>query len=133
MIDIDAWPAVVKLSFVMVPVVVCFSGVAMNVYITLSRDYKIACSSITSNPDIESLKVLWGGSSFKWRYLLICAIGWLVAFPGLKLRRGRLDADELKAFPPDLKRRLVMSLWLTMIGFGWMAVVVLLIKLSRME
>jgi len=31
-----------------------------------------------------------------------------------------LDLDELKAFPTHLKKRLVISAWLSMSGFIWL-------------
>jgi len=67
-INIDAWPAIVKLLLIVVPFAISMVGVAMNVYITLSRDYHAVCSAITTNPYLESLKVAWGTSSFKWRF-----------------------------------------------------------------
>jgi len=132
-INIDAWPMVIKLPFVIIPVVIALSGAVMNAYITMSRDYEVVCSSITTNPYLEVLKSTWGVSSFKWRYFLVGAIGGLVTFPQFVLRRGQLDVAELKAFPPNLKRRLAISAWLTIIGFGWMAVAALLLKLSKMR
>lgn len=131
MINLDAWPMVIKLPFLIVPVVIALSGAVMNACITLSRDYKVVCSSVTTNPYIESLKNTWGASSFKWRYFLVGAIGGLVTFPQFVLRRGQLDANELGAFPPNLKRKLAISSWLIIIGFGWMVVAALLLKLSE--
>ncbi|MNM71751.1 hypothetical protein D3C81_834240 [compost metagenome] len=130
-IDMDAWLLVVRILFAVMPLLIALVGVAMNVYVTLTRDYEIACSSITSNPFIENLKVTWGASHFKWRFCLVCAIGGLVNFPGSALRRGQLDAAELKAFPTGLKRRLAISLWLTLIGFGWMTVIALAMEVSK--
>lgn len=133
MIDVDSWPLVLKLSFVVAPVVIALLGVAINIYSTVTRDYHVICSSITSSPYIEGLKVTWGASHLKWRFCLVCAIGGIVNFPGSALRRGQLDADELNAFPPKLKRRLALSLWLTLTGFSWMVLAATLIKLSKLE
>nr|WP_314614730.1 hypothetical protein [uncultured Pseudomonas sp.] len=131
MINLDAWPMVIKLPFLIFPLVIALSGAVMNACITLGRDYEVVCSSVTTNSYIESLKNTWGSSSFKWRYFLVGAIGGLVTFPQFVLRRGQLNADELRAFPPNLKRRLAISSWLIIIGFGWMVIAALLLKLSR--
>ncbi|WP_264312705.1 hypothetical protein [Pseudomonas putida] len=131
MTDIHAWPAIVKLLFLVVPFLISMVGVAVIAYTTLSRDYHVVCSAITSDPHVEALKVTWGASTIKWRMLLICAIGWLFVFPKLALRRGQLSADELNEFPPNLRRRLVVSLWLTAIGFVGMAIFTLLLELSK--
>ncbi|QPN43243.1 hypothetical protein I5S86_16935 [Priestia aryabhattai] len=133
MMSFDAWPVAVKLTFLIMPFVISLAGIAMNVYITLTRDYDVVCSSITSNSYVEALKVTWGTSSFKWRFLLVCTIGNLINFPGFVLRRGQVDAEELKAFPAALKRRLAISAWLTIIGFGWLTVAALVMKFSKMN
>jgi hypothetical protein len=132
-IDIDAWPAALKLSFVLMPFVISLSGVSISAYIALTRNYEIVCSSIESNSYIESLKIAWGGSSFKWRLMLVCAIGGVVTFPGFVLRRGQLDADELKVFPPKLKRWLAVSAWLIIIGFGWLMLAACVIEISKVK
>jgi len=129
--DIHAWPAMVKLLLIAVPCFVCMVGVAINVYTTLSRDYHVVCDSITTSPYMEMLKVTWGSSTFKWRVLLMCAIGGLVIFPGRALRLGQLSPDELKAFPPNLRLRFLVALWLTAVGFIGAAAVTLVLELSK--
>ncbi|MBC3485798.1 hypothetical protein HU750_08950 [Pseudomonas sp. SWRI50] len=129
--DINTWPIAVKLSFVIMPFVISMSGFAMSAYIALTRHYQVVCSSVTSNSYIECLKVTWGGSCFKWRLMLVCAIGGLVTFPWFVLRRGQVDAEELKKFPPKLKRWLAVSTWLAIIGFAWMVFAGLVIKISK--
>lgn len=133
MTDINAWPAIVKLLFIVVPFFISMVGVAIIAYITSTRDYHVICAAITSVPALEALKVTLGTSTFKWRLVLICTIGWLVVFPGRALRRGQLTAGELKAFPPRLKRKLVVALWLTTVGFTGMAIFTLVLEFSKVK
>ncbi|GAB1616658.1 hypothetical protein PSN_2395 [Pseudomonas sp. NGC7] len=42
-----------------------------------------------------------------------------------------MDAEELKKFPPKLKRWLAASTWLAIIGFAWMMFAGLVIKISK--
>ncbi|POG11217.1 hypothetical protein BGP84_16290 [Pseudomonas putida] len=121
MIDISTWSSGLKLIILLSPFIVGLPGLVMGAYITLSKDYGTVCSSITSNPYLELLKSTWGNGSFKWRWMLVGAVGGLVSFPWLVLRTGKLDVEELKAFPLSLKRRLVISSWLTVSGFVGMA------------
>ncbi len=127
----EAWPVAMKIMFLVTPLLISMVGVSIILYITLSRDFHAVCSSITSNPYIEAVKVAWGASSLKWRLMLVCNIGGLVTFPGLALRYGKLDINELKAFPPKLKRRLGISAWLLIIGFVWMAAAVAVVEISK--
>lgn len=128
MIDIVAWPAAVKLVILAIPFVVGLPGIAISAFATLTKDYDVACSAITSNPYFENVKRAWGSGTFKWRWMVLCTVSGLVAFPWVVLRQGKLDADELDAFPREVKRRLTISAWLSMSGFILMVVVWALFK-----
>ena len=120
MIDITGWPAMAKLIFLLSPFVIGLPGILMSAYTTMTKDYSVVCSAITSNPYFEAVKSAWGGGSFKWRWMVVCTASGLLAFPWYPLRTGGLDLEELKAFPPHLKRRLVRSAWLSMCGSIWL-------------
>ncbi|MFV3292301.1 hypothetical protein ACNFBR_26680 [Pseudomonas sp. NY11955] len=131
MMSFETWPVLLKIVFIATPFVISLLGASINLHITLSRDFHVACSAITSNPYLEQVKVVWGTSSLKWRWMLVCNIGGLVTFPGLALRYGKLDIAELKAFPPKLKRRLGISVWLSIIGSTWIVFTVAVLELSK--
>jgi hypothetical protein len=128
MIDITSWPAMAKLILLLSPFVIGVPGVAISAYTTLTKDYDVVCSSITSNPYFQTVKGAWGNSGFKWRWMLVCTVSGLVAFPWVELRAGRLDLNELTAFPLRLKRRLVLSACLSLGGAVWMLVIWALVK-----
>ncbi len=131
--NFESWHIVMKILFLITPFAISLLGVSISLYITLTRDFHIVCSSITSNSYMERLKVCWGTSSLKWRWMLVCSIGGLVTFPSLALRYGKLDIDELKAFPPGLKRRLGISAWLSIVGFTWIVAAVAVLELSKVQ
>lgn len=120
MIDITGWSVLTKLIFLLSPFVIGIPGIVMSAYTTMTKDYHVVCSAITSNPYFETVKSAWGSGSFKWRWMVICTASGLVAFPWYPARRGMLDLDELRAFPTHLKKRLVISAWLSMSGFIWL-------------
>ena len=131
MIDINDWPISAKLILVIGPFVIGLPGPAILACLALRKDYDIACSAIQSNPYLESMKQVWGGRRFKWRWMLICMVAGLITFPRLALYKGTLDPDELKRFPPKLKFKLVLAAWLTLLGCVWMIVAYALIRLSE--
>lgn len=133
LINFESWPVVLKLLFVATPVFLSLLGASINLHITLTRDFHVVCSAITSNPYMERLKISWRTSRLKWRWMLVCSIGGLVTFPWLALRYGKLDIDELKAFPLKLKRKLGVSAWLSIIGFSWMAAAAAIIEFSKAQ
>lgn len=40
---------------------------------------------------------------------------WLMVMPGIALRKGIVSTEDLKAFPADLKRKLIVMQW---VGWG---------------
>ncbi|WP_043199046.1 hypothetical protein [Pseudomonas putida] len=119
MINFDSWSPLLKLAFLIVPFLTGFSGLAINVRIATSRDFQLALSAITSNPYLEQMKPVWGGGSLRSRCLLMSAVSALVTFPRLHLHMGWLDEEELKHFPPYLKRKMAIALWLIFIALLW--------------
>ncbi len=119
MINFENWPPLLKLLFLIVPFVTGFSGLAINVQIAMSRDFKVALSAIISNPYLEQMKPVWGGGSLRSRCLLLSAVSALVTFPRLHLHMGWFDEKELERFPPYLKRKMVIAMWLILLALLW--------------
>ena len=130
MIDINDWSVSAKIILVIGPFVIGLPGPAILAFLMLRKDYDVACSAIQSNPYIESMKQTRDRRRLKWRWMLMCIIAGLITFPGMALRRGKLDADELKRFPAKLKFKLALATWLTLLGCAWMIVAYTLVELS---
>ncbi|MNE00994.1 hypothetical protein D3C80_934200 [compost metagenome] len=128
MIDFESWPPLLKLAFLIGPFAIGISGLAINVQIAMSRDYKVALSAITSNPYLEQMKPVWGGGNLRSRCLLLSTVSALVAFPRLHLYMGWLDEQELKDFPTYLKRKMIIALWLIFIALLWSLIGYVMIK-----
>ncbi|MGB5955835.1 hypothetical protein [Pseudomonas sp.] len=127
MIDFESWSPFWKIVFLVAPFVIGLVGIAINVKISLSRDFNVALLAITSNPYLEQMKPVWGGS-LRSRCLLMSTVSGLVTFPWLHLRLGWLDATELENFPPKLRRKMGAALWLILIASLWGAVGYFIIK-----
>ncbi|MGE8465256.1 MAG: hypothetical protein ACN6QE_03850 [Pseudomonas putida] len=127
MIEFESWPVVLKLSFLLAPFVIGLSGVAIIVRIAITKELKVAISSITTSPYLEQMKIVWGGGSLRSRCLLVSTISGLVIFPGPHVRRGLLSPDEVRNFPSCLKRKMKIAFWLLQVGFFWMLIGCLLI------
>lgn len=131
MIDFDSWPQLVRIAFLAGPFLVGLPGVAMSLYIASTREFHIMLSAIQSSPWFEQQKRGWGIGGLKSRWMLVCFVCGLLLLPGPHIRRGELDINELRNFPRGLKRRMLGSVWLTIIGFTWMLVAFVLIRLSQ--
>jgi len=133
MIDFNSWAVEARWVMLVFPFLFSLAGCAVSAFVAFTKRFEVACSSIQSNPGLEQMKNFWGCGSFRARWLLISFISGILMLPSIHLSRGHLSAEELKAFPPELKRALIISAWLTIIGFVWMAVTYGLIRLSEVD
>lgn len=60
MIGFETWSVILKLSFLIVPFAIALLGASISLHITLTPNFHVVCSAITSNPYIEQLKICWG-------------------------------------------------------------------------
>ncbi|MNE58093.1 hypothetical protein D3C80_1531060 [compost metagenome] len=130
MIDIHAWPLSVQLIFSISPFVISMTGVAISAYVAISREFDIVSSSIRSCAHLESVKQYLGTKNFRARWMVVCAVCGMLTFPEYHIRKGYVEAGELKKIPANIRRRLVLSAWLSIIGFSWLAVGYVLIEFS---
>ncbi|WP_407728937.1 hypothetical protein ACJJU9_15570 [Pseudomonas helleri] len=117
-------------------VVGCLCGaviVCMFVWITLAlriafaqMDLMLGC--LRNCSFIESLAQfkqggLWG------KLLLVGSVSGVVTFPGLYIRRGTVDAEDIRRFPVQLKRRLVFLQWAGIVLISLLFLLVLVSKI----
>ncbi|CAM4127277.1 hypothetical protein ABE525_25280 [Pseudomonas wadenswilerensis] len=131
MINIESWPLGIKIIFGLSPFLVGLTGLMMSAYIACSRDFLVLISAIQSNPWFESQKRSQGTSSFTSRWNLVYSAAGVLICPHLHIRRGLLDAEEFRRFPLPLKRRMLWSVWLTVIGFVWLMIGAGLVQASK--
>lgn len=130
MIDINTWPPGIAIAFGLAPFMIGLSGVAMNTYMACSRDFDNIIASLPNSDRLQQKMPFWGATSFKSRWYLLAAIAAVMIYPKLSVRTGIVDAEDLRTFPPRLRRRLLITAWLVNIGSIWLAIGVALIKLS---
>ncbi|MEG0858508.1 MAG: hypothetical protein RSD81_05470 [Pseudomonas sp.] len=130
MIDINTWPPSIAIAFGLAPFVIAMSGVAMNTYMACSRDFDLIISSLPNTGRLPQRMPFWGATDFKSRWYLLAAIAGVMIYPKRCIRLGVVDAEDLRNFPPRLRRRLLVTAWLVNIGSVWLAIGVALIKLS---
>lgn len=131
MIDINSWPLKVQLAFTVTPLIFMMMGVAISAYVAWSHEFEIVKSSIRSSPYLEQMKNFLGATSYRARWIVVCLAGGLLSFPRYHARRRLVSLEELKAFPKALKRKLVLSTWLVIVGFSWMMVGYALIQFAK--
>ncbi|QPG63651.1 hypothetical protein HFV04_002375 [Pseudomonas sp. BIGb0427] len=131
MIDINTWPPSVAIDFGFAPFVILLSGVVMETYIARSRDFDLVIASLPNSLWLKQQIPFWGTTRLKSRCYLLSTICGAMLYPKLCIRLGMMDAEDLRNFPPRLRRRLLIASWLIIIGSAWMFIGVGLIKLSK--
>ncbi|WP_095162178.1 hypothetical protein [Pseudomonas sp. Irchel 3F5] len=131
MIDINTWPPSVAIAFGFAPFVISLSGVAMETYIARSRDFDLIIASLPNSLWLKQQIPFWGTTRLKSRCYLLSTICGAMLYPKLCIRLGMMDAEDLRNFPPRLRRRLLIASWLIIIGSAWLFIGVGLIKLSK--
>lgn len=64
------------------------------------------------------------------RFVMILKIGGAITCPGPMVRAGEMEAEEIRAFPPHLRKWIKAKIWITIVGFTWGCSVGLIIKLT---
>ncbi|SDQ39240.1 hypothetical protein SAMN05216487_1556 [Pseudomonas sp. UC 17F4] len=131
MIDINTWPPSVAIAFGFAPFGILLSGVAMETHIARSRDFDLIIASLPNSLWLKQQIPFWGTTRLKSRCYLLSTICGAMLYPKLCIRLGMMDAEDLRNFPPRLRRRLLIASWLIIIGSAWLFIGVGLIKLSK--
>ncbi|MNJ38158.1 hypothetical protein D3C77_329990 [compost metagenome] len=133
MIDINAWPPSIVITFGLAPFVIGLSGIALNAYTARSRDFDLIIASLQNSLWLKQQIPFWGTTSLKSRCYLLSAISGAMLYPKLCIRLGVMDAEDLRNFPQRLRRRILLICWLVMIGSVWLALGLVLMKLSPID
>ncbi|KJK18918.1 hypothetical protein [Pseudomonas sp. 2(2015)] len=131
MIDLKAWPLEAQIAFGLTPFVLCLSGIGIGVYIACSRHFKVMLKALENSPWLHQQVNIWGITSVKSRTLVVGSICGALLRPRLGIRKGVLDPVEISEFPLYLKRKMIISSWLSIIGFAWLMMGAGLLKLSN--
>ncbi|WP_217475326.1 hypothetical protein [Stutzerimonas stutzeri] len=127
--DIDTWHPGLAFAFLLAPFVIGLSGVAIGVYIACSRHFDTMLSSFSNSAWAKQQDIL-GTTSPASRFYLVGTLSGALLFPQYLVRKGVLDAGDVKNFPPSLRRLMTVSTWLGFVGMAWLFLSIGLLKLS---
>ncbi|UVJ45118.1 hypothetical protein NVV94_05920 [Pseudomonas sp. LS1212] len=130
MFDFYSWHPGVGFFFMAAPFAIGLIGQAITVYMVY-RDLDEMKAAFPNSILIQNQMNMWAGSGFVARYMQVNVITGAVLLSGFWLRRGELDPDEVRNFPPHLKPRMIWSSWFLGVGLAWLFLAVGLVKLSE--
>ncbi|WP_217474741.1 hypothetical protein [Stutzerimonas stutzeri] len=128
----ETWPLDLQIAFLMAPFVTALSGMAVQAY-TTRRYYDRIISAFPNSLGVKNYQRLWAGFDFVSRFMQVGSTSGFVLWPNIHVRQGSLDPEEVRNFPPEIKRLMVISVSLLFVGFAWLLVGVALLKLSGVE
>ncbi len=127
MTSIDTWSPWVAIFFLGAPILLSAAGTAYSLY--LSHCHIDAIKEALKN---SRYIYIWGPSlgnrGLIWSILEISKITGMVAWPKASIKTGELDPLDLKNFPRNLKRRLIINLTVMTIGLTWMIGIAILLE-----
>ena len=110
--------AVIVCMFVWIVLALRIAFTQMDLMLGLLRN----CSFIESLAKFKQ-GGLWG------KLLLVGSVSGVVAFSGLYVRRGTVDAEDIRRIPVQLKRRLVFLQWAGIVLINLLFLLVLVSKI----
>ncbi|MFK0090437.1 hypothetical protein ACIQUS_24480 [Pseudomonas sp. NPDC090755] len=123
------WSSWWAFAFMLAPFVISLSGVAMTIYIAHSRNFEVMIANLQNSLWVTQQVPIFGTSSLKSRCYLLGTISGAMLYPRISVRLGAFDEEDLRNFPIDLRRRLLVAAWLVIIGSAWLFIGLGLIKL----
>ena len=129
----DSWPLDVQIACLLSPFVILLSGAAVLAY-TTHRHYERILAAFPNSPGVNNYNRIWAGSSFRSRCMQVSSTaGFVLLLTKINIRRGHLSPEDLSNFPPDIRRLMLISGSLLLVGSAWLFLLVGLLKLSGLK
>ncbi|MCQ4323912.1 hypothetical protein CXK94_13940 [Stutzerimonas stutzeri] len=125
----ETWPLDLQIAFLLAPFVIALSGVAIGVFIACRR-FDTMLSALSNSAWARQQDIL-GTTSLASRFYLVGTLSGALFFSAFNVRKGVLDADDVRNFPPSLRRLMAVSTWLGFVGMAWLLLAVSLLKLTK--
>lgn len=126
----EFWNSWWAFSFMLSPFLVSLSGIALGIYIACSRDFKGILTALSNSELPKRTSLILGSQDLISHCYLVSSIGGALLLPDRSIRRGLLDREDMRNFLPALRRRLLISTWMVIVGMAWLGLMLALLKLS---
>ncbi|KEX93190.1 hypothetical protein [Pseudomonas putida] len=123
---IDMWPTWVSITVVGGPFLLGVVGIAYSLY--LGRHLDVMMGALKNSRYIA----IWGPGLRTQGWfgclMLVAKIAGMVMMPNASIRSGELDPEDIKNFPPHLKRLLKIKAVMLVVSGVWLLIGSLLVK-----
>ncbi|MBO0369870.1 hypothetical protein ACQJ0O_24230 [Pseudomonas shirazensis] len=104
-----SWSIVWQVVVVLGPLAIMIVGMFMSILIAWGRDLERMLGALQSSVWLDTQKRMWGNERLFSRWLLFGTISGILAMPGIHIKRGELDEQELDSFPRSLRQRVLTA------------------------
>lgn len=118
---IDHLDLKLRIFLLATPACLILIGLATDVNIACSRQYKEMTSALQRSACLSFATGMWG-EKIGSRVLVISVIAGAIGSPASSIRRGIMDEQDYLKLPQKLKRKILTSSSLNIIGIIWIAV-----------
>lgn len=127
------WSSGWAFVFMGVPFVCCLIGLIMSVFLARGKCYCQVIGALPKSVWVEQQRRYFDEASFKCRWHLVNTISGAFLYPSYVVRKGLFEEEEIKRFPHDLRRFMVVSAWLSLVGFLWLVLAIWLLTFTRAD
>ncbi|KHL72588.1 hypothetical protein PpSQ1_20180 [Pseudomonas putida] len=110
----------VKLFLLASPFCLSLIGLAVDLRIACSSEYKVMKSALLRSDCLRFATSMWGEQRISSRILIIAMISSELKSPTSRIRRGSLDARDYQRFPKRLRRKIIFASRINIIGVIWL-------------
>lgn len=130
-----AWPNHWKLAFLLIPWLVLYAGLAITAKLAWSKDLRVMLEALQSSAWLKLKIFSWINCGLWGRFILASMIGALLSWPinQIHIRKGKIDQSEIKKFPPDLRRTLLLGRYLMHCGGLLVLITLLIYKITALR
>lgn len=123
---IDSWPPWVAILFIGGPFMFIIVSFAYSFYLSRHLDAMLKALENSTYIAIWSAGLRYQG----WfgRLMLVATITGMVMWPGPGIRAGEMDPEDIKNFPPHLRRLLKIKIMLSGVIVIWGVIAFALVK-----
>lgn len=111
-----------QLLFLATPFILRLTGLAMDLRIAGSKEYKIMIEALQRSACLPFIVTLCGEKTLRARMFVTFMVAGVIKYPKSSIRQGMLDAQDYEQFPPSVRKRIVAASWLNTVAFGWLII-----------
>lgn len=101
------------------PIILCFASIFMSGHLAVGKNFSMLTAALPKTIELDTAAKNFNLRFLKFRLRLIYRLCAVILFPAFSIRNNILDQKEYYSLPSFLRRRMIVSCWLAIIGLCW--------------